>query len=679
MSDNEDIIENNQEVENFNVSDYSEDAVDIESNEEVPKKALLSLRNVLITLASLTAIVSLVLGGIYVRRLLAASDTSMLATSEVQNTHIVQVNARVPSFQLYKRSEKARENVAKVESEDEMIGEFLEISVEESVPSDLIAFENERSKIFILDPETLEAKLLFNTTRKFGDGPRVSRNKKLVYFVDSSSKLKFINVENRKVVGEIPLPGYFERKGFALNEPDFNDVVYVARSIKGDKLIRQYNIIDHKIVKDFINPCGVEHPIILARANENIFYRCRKSMTVYLKDLGTTHIPDKELFELPINSSLVLSPNGSKVIVYDLNGFIWTIYDITLYKLIRSSIGFRNAMNGIKSLSFSHDQRNVWALTRDGLYKIDLVTALRTPKRLNLDAGQPLPITWNDAVDSNIVYSASPDVLLFANGNDIWKVDLSKQELQSELVKSTNYVVLSSPQFSKNETQVYYIAHKQIDRYNINTDENVKLPLPNMFKNPSFLLQKPDLNKLFYVAELGTEAKIRHYDLKKGQVLRDYGHKCEGKHAPIILAQLNNNSELIYRCTSSQSSVYMKDLDDPTAEDVEIFQNSINDFVIVSRDNSHVVNCGKTTCTIIDLSEHSDLSKHRTITLPRELSEFKAVQISNDNKLIYILAAAPRDREDRYQLITINYQEVLNRPEVEIQDTEGILNSVFFS
>ena len=43
----------------------------------------------------------------------------------------------------------------------------------------------------------------------------------------------------------------------------------------------------------------------------------------------------------------------------------------------------------------------------------------------------------------------------------------------------------------------------------------------------------------------------------------------------------------------------MKDLDDPTAEDVEIFQNSINDFVIVTRDNSHVVNCGKTTCTIL--------------------------------------------------------------------------------
>ena len=408
MSDNEDIIESNQEVEHFDASEYSEDAVDIESNEEVPKKVLLSLRNVLITLASLTAVVSLVLGGIYVRKLLAASDTNMLTSSEVQNTPIAQVNARVPLDQLYKRrSENAPKNDAQVESDDEMIGKFLEISAEEPEISDLIVFKKEPAKIFTLDPETLEAKLLFKTTRKFGDGPRVSRNKKLVYFVDSSSKLKFLSVKDGKLVGEIPLPGYFKRKGFELNEPDFNDVVYVARSLNGKELIRQYNIIDHTIVNDFINPCGVEHPIILARANENIFYRCRKSTAVYLKDLRNSQIPDKELFDLPINSSLVLSPDGSKVIVYDLNGSIWTIYDITLYQVIRSSIGFSNAMNGIKSLSFSHDQSNVLALTRDGLYKIGLAAALRNRKRLNLDAGQPLPITWNDAADSNVVYSDS--------------------------------------------------------------------------------------------------------------------------------------------------------------------------------------------------------------------------------------------------------------------------------
>ena len=34
-------------------------------------------------------------------------------------------------------------------------------------------------------------------------------------------------------------------------------------------------------------------------------------------------------------------------------------------------------------------------------------------------------------------------------------------------------------------------------------------------------------------------------------------------------------------------------MDDPNAEDVDIFQYTINDFVIASHDNSHVANCSR--------------------------------------------------------------------------------------
>ena len=106
---------------------------------------------------------SSLLGGIYVRKVLAASDTSWWFLLS-QNTHIARM--RWVLDQLYKRSEKSAQNDAKVEDEDEMIGEFLEIS---RIQCHLIWLRHLKTSVQNIHTylETLEAKLLFKTTRKF--------------------------------------------------------------------------------------------------------------------------------------------------------------------------------------------------------------------------------------------------------------------------------------------------------------------------------------------------------------------------------------------------------------------------------------------------------------------------------------------------------------------------------
>ena len=74
---------------------------------------------------------------------------------------------------------------------------------------------------------------------------------------------------------------------------------------------------------------------------------------------------------------------------------------------------------------------------------------------------------------------------------------------------------------------------------------------------------------------------IRQYRLENGNI-RDFGHSCAPNVKPLILAQTNDGSGLIYSCRRI-GTVYLKSLND--GHDTEIFTNTEMDKIIVAPDN----------------------------------------------------------------------------------------------
>ena len=302
---------------------------DIESNEEIKETSVLTLKNVLIVLGSLTVIAALGFGVLHV-----ASGSRVQSQAQTE-TGSDGVKLMVFHFKenVYKLNPLNRELIAEPvfkRSSEDMAGNYLKLS-------------DDKTKIYSWGNEGLH-----------------------VY--DSRSYLR------REV--DVKLPGYcplfvdadkkiYYNVGLISNKAGSTSVVYPAQ-IKDSKdyLIRHYNLDRKKPIGDYESQCTDKRILsVLGQSNDGskIFYQCGEG-SVYKKDMDNPEEQDQFMFKAIPNNKMFILPGESKAIVYGDHQLYWKIVDLNNPEADEKVINFNTNVYGVASILLSDNQATLYVL-----------------------------------------------------------------------------------------------------------------------------------------------------------------------------------------------------------------------------------------------------------------------------------------------------------------------------
>ena len=248
--------------------------------------------------------------------------------------------------------------------------------------------------------------------------------------------------------------------------------------------------------------------------------------------------------------------------------------------------------------------------------------------------------------------------ILFRKGNDLFALDPTDSSLQGRLILSHTSSI-NNMQFTKDKQRVYFMVHRIIHILDVASRSVIgTLDLPD-FNSGWFVLKKPDLEEVIYVADEANGAiLIRQFRLEDGST-RDFGHSCAPNVKPLILAQINDGSGLIYSCRrGSVCTVYLKSL----GHDTEIYTNAEMEKIIVAPDNRKLllyddfVDADSDRFHIIDLFDEHKARK--TVRFGLHMPLVTEIASSDDGKRVYVIYQ--RDASSNFELATFDYEAYLN-------------------
>ena len=263
--------------------------------------------------------------------------------------------------------------------------------------------------------------------------------------------------------------------------------------------------------------------------------------------------------------------------------------------------------------------------------------------------------------------------ILFRKGNDLFALDPTDPSLQSRLILSHTSSI-NNMQFTKDKQHVYFKSQQHLIHIIDVASRSVigTLDLPN-FNSGWFVLKKPDLEEVLYVAHGGNGAVlIRQYRLDSGST-RNFGHSCGPNVKPLILAQTSDGSGLIYSC-GIIGTVYLKSLNN--GHDTVIYNNTEMDKIIVAPDNRKLLlyedfgDADSDRFHIIDLFDEQKVRK--SVRFGLQMPLVAEVAFSDDGTKVHVLYR--NNINSNFELATFDYEAYINS-ESETDTMELISNN----
>lgn len=254
--------------------------------------------------------------------------------------------------------------------------------------------------------------------------------------------------------------------------------------------------------------------------------------------------------------------------------------------------------------------------------------------------------------------------LLFSEDVNILKIDFNAPELRVDHI-ATGSLKECSPQFSLDKKQIYFAGTNEIKVYNLESGSIFDLTLPDLYTKGKFLLLKPYLNELVYVSGYGGLFDIRYHNISNPSLTKTFSpHKCEPRYAIELIEQFSNGSKLLYKCGPSGKNVFLKDLNNPEVEDILVAKYDTNmTRLTISPDNRRIITCTNVNkhCTLYDITDPLQVTSQK-IPLPISPPGLIHFAFSDDRRILYILGSNGMKEGDKYKLIQLNYEEIINNP-----------------
>ena len=292
------------------------------------------------------------------------------------------------------------------------------------LPSESI-FYRDGDKIYELDPldfESKTVKLLMRTEAELSKEFHVSKDKTKVCVKEENEKKFTVYDVNYGSSDELNLPYHYE-SGFLFRKPDLLRIIYVIKHLNGE-----FSIHDSGSPEGYKHKCpaGV-YPRLLDQFSDGsaILYKCvgdavyRKNLKAQgqswaqleaqarwqINPLEQEEEEDVEVFKLHYQHKFILSPDDTKVIIYNpLNSFECTIVDLLFGTTKQMRLNF-GLFNSSSSFAYSNDQRTLYVLLREypnfALYSIDLRILLYSDKT-TYELEPSVPITLSDNLNCNM-------------------------------------------------------------------------------------------------------------------------------------------------------------------------------------------------------------------------------------------------------------------------------------
>lgn len=308
---------------------------DIESNEEIKEISVLTLKNVLIVLGSLTVVAALSFGVLYVTSGSRVQSQSQAQTeteneSESDSVKLMVFHSKDKVYKLNPlKSELKAEPVFK-RSSKVMAGKYLKLS-------------DDKTKIY-------------------------SWGNKALHVYDALSYWNWLSDVDVKLPGYCPCPLFVNADnnvGLISNKPGPTSVVYPAKlQDSGEYLIRHYNLDRKEIIGDYEPECGNKRFLrILDQSNDGskIFYQCGDEY-VWKKNLDDPEEQDQRIFITSFNNKMFILLGESKAIVYGDHLTFWKIVDLENPQVKEKLIYFNTTVHSVASMLLSDDQTVLYVL-----------------------------------------------------------------------------------------------------------------------------------------------------------------------------------------------------------------------------------------------------------------------------------------------------------------------------
>lgn len=285
---------------------------------------------------------------------------------------------------------------------------------------------------------------------------------------------------------------------------------------------------------------------------------------------------------------------------------------------------------------------------------------LNHPDRSNISRTSS---TVSDPSDPSEIHDSS--LMLFVHGGEIVAVDPSKlPQISAKSIFKWKSPYLADPQLTKDGKNVCFYWDATLNMAELGDQDVVKyteITPSNFGFGGGFLLNKPDLQQLLYVANYVNCYGLSYFDLNTKES-RGYFrlNDCPRDRAPRLLAQSNDGSKLLYGCNCKGGSVFLKDLTKPSIDDVQLFAFKESDKFIFSPDGQNLIKYDEIigVCTIFSLND--PLTCYRSITVDGlKDRNIESISVSSDQKFLYICYCVSY-LLGKHNLIRIDYAKALN-------------------
>ena len=564
------------------------------------------------------------------------------------------------------------------------------ITAESPFPSDsnLMPFKHGQDT-FALNLDSLEeneilGKYIFKTDSPLSGHYQLSKTR--IYFQNDDIYV-FDRISNS--ITYVNLPRYNDKK-FLLMKPELTSVTYIYADGIGTETIRHYDLNESRVIHDYPHNCpGNSSPILLEQISDGskIFYQCSNTNKVYLKTLGNTAAVDQLLFSLQRSYNALISPDNSKLILYnsDINFII--IFDFDTAGILSNAkrITFNVDPSTFVSFAFSNDGRLLYAISAiDSGHRLftiefqDLLDVMATGLfSYNIGRGRKIRLSGsphssflpsstqpqNSVISKGPRYTSGLNLLLFDHENRFLAVNPHGPELISQMFLMTGSNNSFRYQLSMDGERIYYKNDGGFCVFNFINRSFGRLHFQG-YNDKNFLIMKqPGPDSILYSQRHSNGTyTIRHFNIDESSEIFDYPQNCANNGPPALLDQFSDGTKILYICEGS-NRIFMKTLNNTGAEDQRLFKldRYYYTYTLLSPDNSKLIlyQHDKRYWLIKDLDNHNQ-EDHDTkrVYFNDHVKTFKSISFASDNRTIYAICG-DKQRDPEFKLFTIDFRKVL--------------------